>query len=442
MDIKLLFITSQYFAQPTRDALARLNIPCQTRVIPYDDFKHIAEIYGMYAHQYDACFTSGVIAKQAIEMVYPHPGKPLIPFQISPNALHRDILRFVFETRSTDFSRIAMDFLVSLDGGWSVADFLNMEDIERVYADNATHTRTIGTQNNFTIEKLVLERIIRLWENREIDFVICQYSSIVPRLQELGIPFRCSFVSDQQLKQLIQDVLVKIELNQLHNSHPAIIQIFPRHHTQDTSRYIRQIFELLHGYIHNNMIDCVLQENAQCCTIIASVQILRFLTNDFQECGITAWLESQIDIPVSVGYGIGTTVPHAMNNVQLASREAKLVGKSFIMDSGGNLIGPLSSENHMVISSSSQTDVSEIARRCNLSSMTIHKLQALVHSSGSDKITTQELAKRMGTSLRNANRIMQNLCQGNVAKPVYTQSSHSRGRPVQVYCLDFDHDNP
>jgi predicted ArsR family transcriptional regulator len=63
---------------------------------------------------------------------------------------------------------------------------------------------------------------------------------------------------------------------------------------------------------------------------------------------------------------------------------------------------------------------------------------SIVQNNGSNKITTQDLAMRLDTTVRNANRIMQNLCKGNIAKPVYTQSSHSRGRPVQVYALDFE----
>jgi len=82
-------------------------------------------------------------------------------------------------------------------------------------------------------------------------------------------------------------------------------------------------------------------------------------------------------------------------------------------------------------------DVIEIAMKFSLSAMTIQRIISFIHSNGSDKITTQELAQRLNTTIRNANRIMLNLCRGNVAKPVYTQTSHSRGRPVQVYSLDF-----
>ena len=149
------------------------------------------------------------------------------------------------------------------------------------------------------------------------------------------------------------------------------------------------------------------------------------------------FLENRLEFPVSAAYGIGTTVPHAMNNVQLASKEAKLTGRPFVVDTNGNLIGPLNSESRMVIASSSLPDVSEVAKRCGLSAMTIQKLQNIVRSNGSDKITVPEMAQKLNTTVRNANRIMQNLCRGSVARPVYTQTTHSRGRPIQVYALDF-----
>ena len=438
MSMKLLFITSHYFYQPTLDALARLDLPCETKVVPYDDFGHIPVIYGTYADQYDACLTSGIVAMNAIRMVYPQPPKPLTYFQVSENGLHRDILKVILETQNMDLSRIAMDFMVAVGDEYSVADFLKVDELDRVYGQNTFLTQQIGIRTGCTVEHIVLEKIIKLWDEGVIDLVICQYSSIVPMLQARGIPFRCPFVSDHRLNAIIQDTLIKLELRSLHNNHPAIIQIFPRHSADVTKQHIQTIHSLMQTYISTNLIDCVLQESSSCCAMISSLGILRFLTDDFQKCHICSWLEQKLDFSVSVAYGIGTTVPHAMNNVQIASKEAKLLGKSFVVDSNGNLIGPLNSERRMVIAAKSLPDAGEIARRCNLSAMTIQKLMAIIHSSGSNKITTQDLAERLDTTVRNANRIMQNLCRGNIAKPVYTQSTHSRGRPIQVYALDFD----
>ena len=437
MSVKLLFITSQYFHQPTVDALSRLALPCETLVVTYDSFEDIASVFDRYASRFDACFVSGMVAKQAIELVYPNPAIPLVHFQVSANGLHRDILRMAVETGNTDFGRIAMDFLLALGDNYAVTDFLKIHQMDEIYSENATKTRLIGTQGGYTIENLVLKKIVSLWERNAIDLVICQYSSIVPELQKRGIPFHCPFLSAQHLHSIIQETLTRIELQKLRENHPVIVQIFPQSCDALTEARQQLLRSAVEEFTRRNLLDCVIQSTGTSCTVITSVQVLRTLTQEFQSCLLGGYLEDVLDFPVLIGYGVGTTVPHAMNNAQLASREAKLIGKSFIVDGKGCLIGPLNSENRMVVSPNSLSNISSIARCCNLSAITIQKLITILSNMGSDKLTTPELALRLNTTIRNANRIMQNLCKGGVASPVNTQPTPSRGRPIHVYRLDF-----
>ena len=438
MPIKLLFLTNHYFFQPTVNALSRLNLGCGTKVVAYDNFDHITQVYDQYADAYDAVFVTGTSAKHRIDMKYPKNQKQVVAYQVDSDALHRDILRMAIELQNLDFQRIAVDFLVPLDCGYSVVDFLKLDSMAPIIGRNKKLTESAAGRDGSSLEQTILDRIISLWDQKSIDMVLCLYASIVPALQERGIPFRCPFISDGHLKRLVNDALIRIELNHLHENHPAIIQVFPRHSTAEYPEQMQRLHDCLQQYIHENLIDCVLQKTQSCCTLITSMQILRFLTNEFQNCQISSHLEDSLDFSVAVGYGVGTTISHAMNNVQVASKEAKIVGKSFLVDSNGTLIGPLNSEKRMVISPLSLPDVGKIAKQCNLSAMTIQKLISIMRSTGSDKITTQELARQMDTTVRNANRIMLNLCKGGAAKPVYTQTSHSRGRPIQIYALDFD----
>ena len=126
-----------------------------------------------------------------------------------------------------------------------------------------------------------------------------------------------------------------------------------------------------------------------------------------------------------------------MNNAQIASREAKTLGLPFVVDSNGNLLGPLNSVTNTVITQSSLAKLTDIAGQASLSSMTIQKIMAVLRSRNSDKITIQELSKSLNTTLRNANRIMNNLQNAGFAVPAFTQISHSRGRPVRVYAVNF-----
>ena len=438
MQIKILFITNCYFFQPTIDALSRIKPKADTKVVSYDCFDRIPQIYDNYAKDYDVVLITGTSAKHVLDLQYPNNPKPVIAYQVDSDRLHRDILRLAIETQNLDFSRIAVDFLVPLEGGYSVVDFLNLNSMKPVILQNQQLTEQVRKSSLQSLESVILDQIKLLWEEKSIDMVICLYASIVPSLQELGIPFRCPFISDDDLSQLIQDALVKAELIKLHNNHPAIIQLFPRNISEHSKEQFQQMHKLVQQYIHDHLLDCVLRENDNCLVLISSMQILRFLTNDFQICRLSSWLSEHLDFSIAIGYGVGTTISHAMNNVQIASKEAKLAGQPFVVDTNGTLIGPLNSDRRLVIPNQNLANISDIAKRCSLSAMTIQKLQSIVHNSGTNKITIPEMAQKLNTSIRNANRIMLNLCQGNVAQPVYTQSTHSRGRPIQVYVLDFD----
>lgn len=437
MQMRLLFITSPYFYPLTASALERISPRAETKVVSYRDFDDIVQVFSRLADQFDACFVSGTSAKQAIELGVENISIPLISYQISSNGLYRDILRMAVENQSLDFTRVAMDFLIPLDTGWSVADYLALDDLPVVITKTLQRMSDTPDPGSRWLEEQIFSRLQSLWEAGKIDRVICMYSSLIPQLDALGIPWRCPFLSDFHLKQIVETAMIRIELKQLHNNHPAVIQIFPRRTAELTAQQQQTLEKHLRQFCLKNLMDFVIQSNPECCVILTSMRILRFLTDEFVSCQITSWLESRLDFPVTVAYGIGTTVSHAMNNVQIASREAKLLGLPFLVDSVGHLIGPLALGAAPAISQRPPEDVSQIARRCNLSAMTIQKLIHIVHSTGSDKITTQELAAHFGTTIRNANRIILNLCRGQVATPVYTQPSHSRGRPVQVYALDF-----
>ena len=438
MDAKILFMTNRYGYEHTLNALDRLKLDCITKVVVYESFRQISSIFEENSPNYDAVMISGSGAKKLVELKCPGNKKPIVSYHIDADGLHRDLLSLAIERQNLDFSRIAVDCLMHLNCGYSVVDFLRFTEAD-ADPNKDTKLNFIAFEENAEIsEKYILERILELWESKAIDMVLCLYPSIVPALENYGIPFRCPFISDAKLYELIQKVLVMVELKQMHDNHPAIVQIFPKHFGADGQERVQQIYACIQGFVEKNHIAAVVQENGQCCAIISSMGVLRYLTNEFKLCRITSYLEREMKFPVSVAYGIGTNISHAMNNVQIASKEAKILGKSFAVDSNGNLIGPLDSDSNMTISAETQADVSDIARRCNLSSMTIQKIQNILRNNGSDKITIPKIAKKMDTTVRNANRIMLNLCKGNVAKPVYTQTSHSRGRPVQVYMLDFD----
>lgn len=436
MPIKIVFITSHHLHQPMLQALERLQLERDTLVVAYDNFEHISQVYEQYAGEADAFIVSGPSAKAAIERAYPRLPKPVISFQVGTDALYKDILLLFLEKREQDFDRVILDFLLPLNMGYTVRDFLALSDLQSVDQGNQEWVRT-DRPSAGDAESYIIRQIDRLWNQKAFDLVICQYSSIVPHLDALGIPYRCPFVSDSHLEALIREVQARVELSKMQENLPAVIQISPVSSGTAAPEHMRALLKCLRQFMKDNLLECMVQETEDAHYLLTSMQPLRHITGNFEVCRLHAFLSEKLPFPVAVGYGIGSTVPHAFTNVHSAIKEAKFSGKSYIKDAAGNLIGPLDSENRMVIDTHTFPDVSHIAKKCSLSTMTVQKLMTNVKLSGSDKITTQELASRFNITVRNANRILTNLCKGGVATPVYTQTSSSRGRPVQVYELDF-----
>lgn len=441
MRSKILLITSLHFYQPTLDALARIQLDCDTTVVPYQNFQNIGDVYAQYAPHADAVLVSGASAKRAIELAHPRINKPIVSFQIGSDAFYRDILFLLSTNRQIDLSRVAVDFLLPLDIGYSVADFLAMDDTDSIHPLIRNWLNTIGTREVGGAESCIMTRILELWQKKEIDLVICQYSSLVPALDALGIPNRCPFLSDNQLRSLIRKIEGQLVIKQMQDNLPAIIRFCSQKQNALSPEERRELRAALGSFIKDNLVDCMEKDNETDFMLITSMKTVRVLTDDFQVCQLSAYLRTRITFPLVVCYGIGTTIVQALTNSQTALRESRLSGGSHLVDMNGNIIGPMDSENNTVVSPESTINVGVLAKRCSLSALTVQKLINSVHAANSDKITTQELAQRFDITVRNANRILINLVKGGVAVPVYTLSSHSRGRPVQVYALDFSISN-
>lgn len=434
---KILLITSLHFYQPTLDALARIQPDCDTTVVPYQNFQHIGQVYAQYAPHADAVLVSGASAKRAIELAHPRINKPIVSFQIGSDAFYRDLLLLLSSNRQIDLSRVAVDFLLPLDIGYSAADFLAMDDTDSIHPLIRHWLNSIGTREVGGAESCIMSRILELWQKKEIDMVICQYSSLVPALDALGIPNRCPFLSDYHLRSLIKKIQGQLLIKHMQDNLPAIIRFCPQKQAVLSPEERKELRAVLHGFIRDNLVDCMEQGSETDYMLITSMQTVRVLTTDFQVCCLSSYLRSHLSFPVVVCYGIGTTVVQALANSQTALHQSRLSGKSHLVDMNGNIIGPMDAEDRMAVSSESMINVGVVAKRCSLSTVTIQKLISSVRATNSDKITTQELAQRFDITIRNANRILINLVKGGVAVPVYTLSSHSRGRPVQVYALDF-----
>lgn len=433
----VVVITSHYLYRLTQEALARLQPDCNVVLALYENFEQISQVYDHYAEEADGFLVSGQIAVSAIHMAPHRTLKPILAFQADTAAIYKELLLLFLERRDQDTSRVVLDFLLPVSGGYTAKDFLALPEVDAVGPGIWEWTRRTGIRGIGGVENAITDKLIGLWDQGALDMVICQYSSIIPTLEAHGIPYRFPFLSDARLGELFQDLQAKIELEKLRANLPAIVNIAPRHSSQMTEARWQELEKWARQYFKDHLIECVKQEDPGCFSTITTVQAVRYFTQNSTVCGLSSYLREKLDFEIAVGYGIGSNINHALNNARSALREAIFTGHSFLKDENSSLIGPLGSDRQMFIETQPDRDVGEIARRCQLSTMTIQKVMTNMKMSGTNKITSQELAKRFGVTVRNANRILSSLAEGGFAEIIYSQTTNSKGRPVKVYELDF-----
>lgn len=438
MNTKIVVITGRQIRQRVEDTLTQLNTPCQIIMAEYDNFSHIPMIYDRYAKEADGFLVSGEVALETIHRSKHTIYCPIQVFQSGPAEIYRAILMFLLDHPEGNMKRIALDFLLPLGELYTADAFVRQRQMEAMRQKTARWLHSLTWDELLGLEASIAQRLAEMWEREEMDVVVCVYSSIIPMLEQHGIPCKYPILSDVHLEELVRQLLVKIELNRLRGSLPAVVSAALYDKTQNTGENQQMLRRTLEVFFQERMLDCVVQEDAGCCNVLTTVEIMHTLTDHCETSQLSKYLEEHLPIPAAVGYGVGSSPSHALLNAQVARKEAESSGRSFIRNERGDLIGPLGTHLRLVVEHQSVRDVGELAKRCGLATLTIQKVAASAKLSGSNRITTQELAHRLGVTVRNANRILGSMAEGGAARVILEQTSKSRGRPVKVYELTFD----
>lgn len=430
---KIGLITSHYLYTPTREALERLGLLDTTSIAAYDDFAHIAQVYDAMVDEVGGFLVSGQSAMLSIRMSEHRILRPMICFQVDEPSLYKTILRLFLKEPTQKPERVVLDFLLPLGKGYTVKEYLEWPNSHDIEEEINAFVRKTGITGADGIEELTFRLLTELWEQGAFDLVICQYSSLIPRLEEWGIPYVYPFLSDRQIEKLIKNLQVRVELEKLRAGRPAYVLAGARLPSCMTEEGGEVLANALQSYFQSHMLECTPQSWDEGVAVPTTWQAVRYFTRR-DAVGLERYLSETLGFETVVGYGTGSGYQEALNNARMALQEARLYGGSFLKDETDTIVGPLAAPQPIVVESSGEA-VGQIAKACGLSPQTVQKLITGVRMSGVNKITCQELAQRLGSTLRNANRILNCLEQGGYARVVYTQTPNAKGRPGKVYEL-------
>lgn len=440
MEAKIIVITSKYLLGYVQQILDELKPNSTVRVIEYTNFDHVAQIYLDNESTADGFLISGRAALTALEKSVPNHKKPVLAFQADLASLYRLILELFIEHRNLDTRRVILDFMLPLSSDSTLDHFLHGVNLDKISLEVDQWLTTVGKEDLSGFEWSIVQKAISLWKERSIDLVISQYGSIIPYLEAEGIPYRYVAPNKELFHSVLENLLSQIEFESMHANFPAVIA-FASQNAPSASTPPADLREAIASLQKNFPVYAIMQEEGNRCYLYTTLKVAHHITDDLHNCHFRKQLKDEFGITAAIGYGIGRNITDAKKHADDALKESFFSNDSFAVDEKHRILGPLSSSQYLEIHKQLPHELSEIAHQCNLSPLTLQKLFSIVRLTGSNRFTTHTLSEHLGVTVRNANRIIQNLEKGGAIVFSHTQSSATKGRPVKVYELKISEDS-
>ena len=445
MNPRVVAIVSEYLEDSMRETFADMGYNPPVKVVPYESFSTISEVYDEYARDVDGFLVSGPIAMAAIREGSHELARPMLAFETDLSSLYRTLLDLLLKDRGLDLSRVVYDYLIPVFDGCTADYFLNTMDSAENQRAYQRWSRSLTSDAIRELEPTIVGRLREMRELGELDVVVCQYSNIIPDLERAGVPYVYPVPRRSYLSGLMEHLFSLIELERIRASLPVCIGLVPKGYRrgefdeEEAGRRSRELARAVGEFFRDNLLDCEPESDGAFCRVSTDVRVLQFLTEKGTVCKIATELADKVDFPFLVGYGVGVRYEYAVANSDAALREAARAGGSFIVNENGDMTGPLGCERRMVVENLPSGAAGRIARACHLNPATVNKVVAVTRLENTNKITAQELAAHLGGTVRNASRILFNLETGGYARQVSTgPGTKAKGRPVKVYEVMFE----
>jgi len=306
--------------------------------------------------------------------------------------------------------------------------------------------------NEYRVEQKAAEIVqfhYDLWKNGQIDQAITCVTSVYERLRELGVPcYRIiptqSAICDSLKLVQLEGKSLKVGGTQLAVCIVSIRETMESDagSTEEKERTQQEIAQMLADFGEKTQ-TLMYWSDQSATTFISTRGVIEELTQNFTVVPLLDCIPLSLQLRVSQGIGIGYTANEAEQHAKAALVKAELQTGSgcYAILPTGTVLGPLGKETQLNYSARSHDpERLALAKQAKVSVGTINKLVSLNEQHDRTTLTTAELAKWFGVSLRSANRLLSRLTESNLAVVVGEEQPINKGRPRQLYSLRLSTD--
>lgn len=437
MNIKIRFIVTKYLHPFLEETLNKMNLDFQWDIQEYKNFGHLSAIaIDLGNSNIDGVIVSGAVAQTVINKTEPNLAIPVLSIEADLSGLYHMLLNMIYKDKNVDLNRVYMDFYCMVKSNFSCAQLLDRDEIYNAQIIKDEALNRMSLEELKACDESIGETIVSLWEKGEMDFVICFFSSIIPLMKKHNIPCTYVFPLPSQIKDILNEIISIITVNYLQSQQPATIAISSHSakSEMESDWEIAVLQKLIMDYSKENLYDFLIKKSPSTLEVYTCRAVVEQITCNYSCCNLSNYLNTKkLKFKFDIGYGLGIDMLNARSNAVIAMRHGNINGGVFLLNKDESLIGPLDGEHIITCSTRDDASIREMAQKANLSELTIQRILHILKDRNTTVISARDFVNYFGGTLRNANRILKNMEESNLAVVASMQSSFNKGRPSKLY---------
>lgn len=432
MGVKLAVITTDFLKDFTQRTLAEIEVPFDYELFIYDNFNNIADVYEKIPREISGIITSGRFAAEAIRRAHPDTPRVITSFDTDDAGLYWLFLQLTREGQF-DPARVYIDFFDIM--GIDLENFISSPQKTTICDLLSDYMRGMTLDKLLKVEKYCINKHTALWQQGKIDISVTRFSSIARYLEDKGVPVRFAYPSSYHVKDVCLQAFQEVQIKLLQQNLLAVIEVTIDGGINDEAERLRELEQVLTCFKKTGLYDFLLMEIPSGFEILTSRKVVDELTGRHKGCLLQEYLRKQLKIPIYIGYGIGNDMYEARGNAAAANREARLYknGGSCLINENNEMLPHLESLRRFIVSRKEYPALRLTSKKSGLSSLTIQKIIAIAREMENHRVTSQDIANKLGITRRSANRFLSALTKTKTAKVISEKNSTTKGRPERVY---------
>lgn len=405
----------------------------------YETLSELQQIFLAQKSRFDAFLVSGVIPLAALWEVDtpPYAVKDRIGHYLINT--YRILLGLLFQRGSYNPARIGIDFVGE---DVSLVQVLEEDRLPELVEEHNRHFLGMTVPELEEQERMLVADYQRRCRAGRLDVVITYYNSVVQGLAGEAVECYYSYPSRNSILQALEQCIRQIQTETLRRNQSAVIRVSPRYDLRARQLASNHGLELLSlkqallEYCHQRQIDPVLKDDLTDVELYLTLEQLGAVTQQFTLCDLAPFLGEQMGFQGLVSLGSGPDLASARSHaMQAQDYRARLEQDTciYIDESGAICSLPMAPRPGRPETGVSSDQVEEAANRCHLSAETVYRVISVMQAERTDLLTSEELIRDQGFSLRVANRVLKALVTGGYAQISGQRRVGNKGRPQNLY---------